>query len=93
MDGEDRWSEEFVRVREIGKELSGGQAGGRHAEIGSNFGERDQDERALGEAWMRNFEGRLGEDQIAIEEDVEIERTRAVGDGGGAVAAEDALDG
>jgi hypothetical protein len=47
----------------------------------------------LGEAWVRDFEAGLGDDEIAIEENVEVEGAGAVGNGGGAVAAEVALDG
>jgi hypothetical protein len=41
---------------------------------------------------MRDFEAGLRNDEIAIEEDVEVEGSRAVGECGGAIAAEDALD-
>lgn len=63
------------------------------AEAGSDFVERDKNEGALGEARMRDFKAGLAEDEIAIEEDVEIESARAVGECGSAVAAEVALDG
>ena len=42
---------------------------------------------------MRDFQAGLGEDEIAVEENVEVEGAGAVRDGGGAVAAEVALDG
>lgn len=93
MDGEDRWGEEFVRVREIGEELSGGKAGGRNREIRSDFCERDEDECALGKAGMRDFQNGLSEDKIAVEEDIEVEGAGSAGDGGGAIAAERSLDG
>ena len=42
---------------------------------------------------MRDFEAGLGEDEIAVEEDVEVEGAGTVGNGAGAVASERALDG
>jgi len=42
---------------------------------------------------MRDFEIELRKDEVAVEEEVEVEGARAVGEGGGAVAAEVALDG
>ncbi len=42
---------------------------------------------------MRDFEGGLADDEVAVEEDVEVEGAGTVGEGGGAVAAEVALDG
>jgi len=41
---------------------------------------------------MRNFEARLREYEIAIEENVEVEGPGAVGDSGGAVTTEETLD-
>ena len=41
---------------------------------------------------MRDFETGLGEDEIAVEEDVEVEGARTIGDGARAIAAEEALD-
>lgn len=61
--------------------------------MGRDFGDRNEDEGALGEARMRNFESRVGENEIAIEQDVEVKGAGAIGDGGRAIAAEDALDG
>ncbi len=78
---------------EIGEELSGGQAGGRNAEIRSYFGERDEDEGTLGKAGMRDFKAGLGESEIAVEEDIEVEGARTVGRGARAIAAEAALNG
>jgi len=42
---------------------------------------------------MRNLEAGLGEHETAIEEDVEVESARAVGDGGGTIASEESLNG
>lgn len=78
---------------QIGEELGGGEFGGRNAKVRSDFGKGDEDEGALGKAGMRDFEAGLVQDEIAIEEDVEVESARAVGPGGGAVAAKEALDG
>ena len=61
--------------------------------MGSDFGEGDEDEGALGEAGVRDFEAGLREDEIAVEKDVKVEGAGTVGEGGGAVAAEEALDG
>jgi len=76
----------------IGQELRGGETGTRIAESGSDFGERYEDECALRESGMRNFKAGLRKDEIAVKENVEIERAGAVGDGGGAIASEEALN-
>jgi hypothetical protein len=73
--------------------LRDGAAGAGIAKIGSDFVQRDEDEGALGEAGVRDFQAGLGEDEIAVEENVEVEGAGAVRDGGGAVAAEVALNG
>jgi hypothetical protein len=72
--------------------LRNGETGAGIAESGSDFGEGYEDEGALGEAGMRNFEAWLGENEIAVEENVEVEGAGAVGDSGGAVTTEEALD-
>jgi hypothetical protein len=72
--------------------LCGGEAGARIAESGSDFGKGHQDEGALRETGMRNFKARFREDEIAVKENVEVEGAGAVGDGGGAIATEEALD-
>ena len=59
----------------------------------SDFVERNEDEGALGEARVGDLETGLGDDEIAVEKDVEVEGARAIGNGGGAIAAEFALDG
>jgi hypothetical protein len=79
--------------RENGKKFGGDEAGGWNAEIGRDFGERYEDEGALSEPRVRDFEAGLCKHETAREKDVEIEGAGAVGDGGGAVAAEEALDG
>jgi hypothetical protein len=77
----------------IGEELRGGEAGAWINGIGGDFDKGDEDEGALGEAGMREFEVELREDEISVEEEIKVESTGAVGEGGGAVAAEVALDG
>lgn len=54
---------------------------------------RDEDKGAPGKARMRDLQAGFAKDQVAIEEDVEIEGPRAVGKVGDAVAAEFALEG
>src|ERR1039457_859225 len=78
---------------EIGEELSGGEAGAGIDGVGSDFNEGDEDEGALGEARMRDFEAEFRKDEIAAEEEVEVDGAGAVGKAGGAVATEEALDG
>jgi hypothetical protein len=56
--------------------------------MGSNLVERYQNEGALGEARVRHFKAGLAEHEIAIEDEIEIECTRTVGDGVEPVAAE-----
>jgi hypothetical protein len=79
-------------MREIGEELRSSQAGTRIAEIGSDFGEGYENKGTLRETWMRNFKAGLGMDEIAVKEDVEVEGAGAIGDGHGAITAEEALD-
>jgi hypothetical protein len=92
LDGGDGWVRSDGGGREVRKEFSDGEAGGRNAQVGRNFGEGYEDEGALREAGMRNFKAGLGEDEVAIEEDVEVEGAGAVGNGGGAVTTEETLD-
>jgi hypothetical protein len=54
--------------------------------------EGDEDEGALVKARMRDFQGGLIQNQVTIKDDIEIEGTGAVGDGGRTVAAEVMLD-
>jgi hypothetical protein len=72
--------------------LCSGKTGTRVAEIWSDFGEGYEDEGALREAGMRNFKAGLRKDEIAVEENVEVEGAGAVGDGCVAITAEEALD-
>lgn len=92
LDGGDGLGEGFVAPREIQEELRDGAAGAGIAGMGSDFVQRDEDEGALGEARVRDFQAGLADDQIAVEENVEVEGTGAVGDLSGAVAAKVALD-
>lgn len=98
MDGDDGLGDGFIAGRrgvgeKIGEELRGGEAGAGIAGVGSDFGEGNEDEGALGEARVRDFEAGLQEGEIAVEKNVEVEGAGSVGDGGGAVAAEVTLDG
>jgi hypothetical protein len=91
LDGGDGW----VRIgggREIREELCSSEAGTRIAEIGSDFGEGYENKGALREAGMRNLEARLREDEIAVEENVEVEGAGAVGDSGGAITTEETFN-
>jgi len=58
-----------------------------------DLGEWDQDEGSLGKARVRDFESRLVEDEVAEEENIEVEGAGAVGDAEGALAAEVVLNG
>jgi len=60
--------------------------------VGRDLRERDENECTFGKTGMRDFEVGLGDDLIAEEQDVEVERARAVWKTGCAVAAELALD-
>jgi len=93
LDGNDGWGGRFAIGRQAGEELGHGTPGAGIAQVRRDFMERDEDKGALGKAWMRDFQGGFAENQVAIEEDVEIERARAVGKSCDAVAAEFALEG
>ena len=85
MDGGNGGVRRRASGREIGEELCGGEAGARIAEIGSDFGEGYEDEGALREAGMRNFKAGLRKDEIAVEENVEVEGAGGDSRGGTAV--------
>lgn len=55
--------------------------------------ERDEDEGALGQAGVGNFQIRFADAEIAVEENIEIEGARTVGETRGAVAAKLLFDG
>ncbi len=55
--------------------------------------EGDENKGALGKTRVGDIEAGLANDQVSIEDDVEIERARAIGRAGDAVAAEFALEG
>jgi CO/xanthine dehydrogenase Mo-binding subunit len=61
--------------------------------MGSNLSERDKNEGALGKARMRDFEAVLADVSVIEHQNVEVERARAVGDAGRAVAPELVFDG
>ena len=58
----------------------------------SNFVERHQHKCALGQPKVRNVEMRFMQDQVAHEEDIQIQRARSVGETARPVAAEFLLD-
>ncbi len=91
-DGDDGWGLRGSISTEFFEELRDGLAAAGIAEIGCDFVEGDEDKGALGEARMGDFEAGFAEDEIAVEENVEIEGARAIGNTGGAVAAEVAFD-
>lgn len=72
--------------------MCSGETGARIAEIGSDFGEGYENKGALREAGMRNFKAGLRKEEIAVEENVEIEGAGTVGDSDGAIATEEPLD-
>lgn len=78
---------------ERGKKVSNRAAGAGIVKVGCDLVERNEDEGALGKARMRDFESGLTEHEIAIENEIEIEGARAVGDGVEAVAPEFLFDG
>jgi len=90
-----RDADDRVRIggSEVGEEFRGGEAGAGIDGIGGDFHKGDEDEGALCETGMRDFEVEFREDEVAVEEEIEVEGARAVGRGGGVVAAEVALDG
>ena len=57
-----------------------------------DFVERDENEGAFGEARVRDDKVSPTDNEVAVEQDVEIEGARAVGDAGGAVAAKVLFD-
>ena len=73
------------------KPLCHGCAGPWVAGLGRNLRQRDERKGALGEPRVWNFEPRLAHGHAVHEQDIQIERARAIGDGGRAVAAELAL--
>jgi hypothetical protein len=50
------------------------------AKIGSDFGQRDEDEVALKHAQMRDVEARCIDDGVIVEQDVEVDEAGAVGE-------------
>ena len=93
MDASEGGAGRRVGGREVGEELGSSEAGARILESRSDFGERDKDEGSLGEAGVRDFEVELRKDEVVVEEEIKVEGAGAVGEGGGAVTAEAALDG
>ena len=55
--------------------------------------ERNQDKGPLSKSWMRKLEACFAEAEVAEHEHIQVQCTGAVGDAGGAVAAEVVFDG
>jgi len=72
----------------IEQQLRYGASGAGIAEMGRDLAEGNKNEGALIETWVRDFEAGDGENEIAVEEDIEVEGARAAGGRGAAVAAE-----
>jgi hypothetical protein len=68
--------------------LGDDRAGAGIAELRGNLRKGDEDEGALVETRVRNFKGGFVQNEVTINDHVEIESARAVGDSGGTVAAE-----
>ncbi len=81
-DGDDGWGLRGSISTEFFEELRDGLAAAGIAEIGCDFVEGDEDEGTLGEARMGDFEAGFAKDEIAVEENVEIEGARAIGNTG-----------
>jgi hypothetical protein len=60
--------------------------------LGCDLAERDEDKGALDKTWMRDDKTRPANDEIAVEQNVEVEGAGAVGEAEDAVAAEVPLD-
>lgn len=73
-------------VVQIGEQGGDGCAEQGMTKFGGNLGQRRENEAALGEAGMRQGEPGRADDEVAEQEQVEIERARAVGQVTGAVA-------
>jgi len=78
--------------RKVCKKVRNGQARGRNAKVGCDFIQRNEDEGSLSQARMRNLEAGLGENKIAVEQEVEIEGAWAVGNRARAIASEETLN-
>lgn len=77
---------------ELSEELRDGAAGAGIDGLGSDFVEGNEDEGALGEARVRDLKTIFADDEIAVEDEVEIESARTVENACRAIAAEVALD-
>lgn len=71
-----------------GKEFGDGEVEDRMAKIRSDLGQRGEHEPAPRHLRMRDAEFFLREDEIAVEQQIEVEHARSLGRGSGAVAAE-----
>jgi Subtilase family len=63
-----------------------------HLEVWIQLGQRLQDEPPLVESWMRDFEQRLVDRGVSVEEEVEVERSRAQRGSSGSIPAERSLE-
>ena len=80
------------KVLKLSDHLGHGVSAARIEDTGGDLVERNKDKGALGEARMRDDETGSADDEIAIEENVEVEGAGAVGDAGDADAAEFLFD-
>src|SRR6266702_1666985 len=67
--------------RNSGEHLAGGEAERGVFQIGSKFGERNQDKTALRHRWMWNVHDRGMELEFVEQEDIEVDTARALGTG------------
>jgi nicotinate-nucleotide adenylyltransferase len=90
-------SHRFDAVRafggEVGEEFCDGFSEDRVTEVRGDFGEGDEDEPAVGESGMREREAGRVHDQVANEEQIEVEGAGPVGLTGAAIPAKAALGG
>ena len=67
-----------VRLPEPGQELGDGASQDRMPEVGGDLAQRDQDEAAFGEQGVGNREVLRSDHLVVVEEDVDVDRSRAV---------------
>jgi len=64
-----------------GEEFGGGSLPGRMLERRRDFGKGDQNKVALQHAWVWNLQFRGGDDFVAVEKDVQIDKAGTFGEG------------
>jgi len=79
-------------VRQLGEQFAHSPAQDGMVEIGTDFGERSENETPVGQLGMRHGECGGFVDEAVHQQQVEVESAGAFGDAGGAVPAEGALD-